>query len=231
MLPHKSEYRQDLIREYYEYGYTIDQIVEELNMAETYVKMALFQRKYNNYMYIPGQRARALYTKKNHYVICTVRRVAMYEFLYKFGIKEINRRIAMFGIRPAAHYLRVPINEIVALRKHFGYNNDRIPPDSMEYLTYFSENLREGPHGIDERDERICQKCGKDMNNRVKEIRYHKISHPGPMIVDNAITICHWCRRKYAMPITTDEPRMLMGMRFQEFKELISNDTKKRYVR
>lgn len=89
-----------------------------------------------------------------------------------------------------------------------------MPANAIDRLFYFSNDLR---RQVDERDGRRCIVNQSDLTQ--KRIRYHKISIPGPMTVDNCATICYRHRGEKVLKILENKPETFRGMNYKQFKE------------
>lgn len=205
--------RQDLIKQYHEYGLKPEEISEELGIPSFLVKSALVKPKRP----ITEKKAKTLRYSRPRYdkERATDRTWNLYEILYKHGPRRINKVLAKTGFDLAAEILECEKKDLIALKLHFGYHKP-LPGDAMQKITYFSEKLR---RKVDNRDNRTCIRCGKKIDK--KNIRYHKIYHPGPMKVDNCATLCLYCRSFRILKHYDAYPDMFDDMSFKEFKEWI----------
>lgn len=205
--------RQNLIKEYSNYGFTAEQISEELDIPLYLVESAL--------MVYPKTtteiKAKSLRYKSHIYdkTQATDRDRSMYELLYRVKPRKLNKIIKKMGTIKAAQILGCTRNDIIALKYHFGYH-ERIPGNALERICYFSTDLR---RKVDERDNRTCVRCHRKIDD--DKIRYHKISHPGPMTVDNCATLCLNCRATKILKEYDKDIHQFDGMRFEEFKEWV----------
>ena len=203
--------KQDLVREYEDYGYSVEEIAKELNMPINLVKSAVERNKMSTTSY----QAKSNYVPYTHgytFKMCaTDRERPMYEVLYEHGASDLNTMIKTWGLRLTAMYTGVKKNDLIALKYHYGYHNP-IPGDALAKATYFSNEVRKQ---VDERDNRQCVRCGYDLG--VKDIRYHKISHPALCTADNCITLCLYCRKTRILP----NYEIFNGMNYTTMKEWI----------
>lgn len=139
----------------------------------------------------------------------------MYELLYANKPRRLNKMIKKMGTIITAKILNCTRNDIIALKYHFGYH-ERIPGNALEKICYFSTDLR---RKIDKRDNRTCVRCHRKIND--DKIRYHKISHPGPMTVDNCATLCLNCRSTKILKEYDRDIHQFEDMRFGEFLKWI----------
>jgi hypothetical protein len=141
-----------------------------------------------------------------------------FEVLYKYGPQELNRMIRHWGLKYTAIYVGLSLSQLCGLKEHFGRHR-QFPSDSIEKLAYFSKELRKK---VDERDNKKCQRCGRktDRKNR----RYHKIYHPGPMTIDNCITLCYICRKYRILKHGGINGQKFKGMTYDELKKWIQEN-------
>ena len=205
--------RQNLIKEYDSYGFTAEQITEELNIPLILVKSALMvYPKPTTEIKAKSLRYQShIYDKRQ----ATDRDRPMYELLYRTKPRRLNRMIKKTGAIITAKMLKCKRNDIVALKYHFGYH-ERIPGDALNKICYFSTKLR---REVDERDHRTCVRCGRAISD--DKIRYHKISHPGSMTVDNCATLCLNCRSTKILKEYDKDIKQFDGMGFEGFIEWI----------
>lgn len=208
--------RQNLIKEYDSYGFTAEQISEELNISLDLVKSALMvYPKPTTEIKAKSLRYKThIYDKRQ----ATDRDRPMYELLYRVKPRKLNKIIKKMGSVKAAQMLGCKRNDIIALKYHFGYH-EHIPGDALERICYFSTDLR---RKIDERDDRTCVRCKRQVSN--DKIRYHKISHPGPMTVDNCATLCLNCRATKILKEYDKDIHQFDGMGFEEFVEWVEEN-------
>jgi hypothetical protein len=207
---------QEQIKEYKDYGFSPEEIAKELKLDLFFVKSALDpQKKPSSWLKAKSLRYGSCnYDRKQ----ANDKEMPLYEILYKYSSYEINKLISKLGFTLTSKYMGVKRNDLIALKVHFGFHNP-IPRDALEHIAYFSNDLRKK---VDERDERRCVRCGKKLNK--KNIRYHKISHPGPMEVDNCITLCFYCRSWRILKHYDTNKERFENMRFEEFKKWIFNN-------
>jgi len=180
--------KQDLVKEYYDYGMAVQDIAKELNMPLGLVNSALETPKLKQ-TEKPAQGLNQYIVSRDYKIHAVDREMPMYELLYEYGPIELNRMLNKLGIKYTCMCLGVHKHVIIALKYHFGYHED-LPKEALNRISYFSTKLR---REVDKRDDRCCIRCGRHMPD-IKKIRYHKISHPGPMTVDNCATLCVYCR-------------------------------------
>jgi len=205
---------QDLIKEYDSYGFTPNEISETLNIPVDLVKAALIASLPSTTDYP----ANSIRYKKQFYekTQATDRTRPLYEILYKYAPKDLNRMIKVWGLVLTARYIGHTRNDLMALKMHFGYRNI-IPGNALKKICYFSDELRKA---VDERDHRKCARCGRDCTK--ENIRYHKISHPGEMTVDNCVTLCLGCRYTKVLRAYDVDYRLFQGMDHKEFIDWIN---------
>lgn len=205
--------RQDLIKEYSSYGFTAEQISKELDIPLYLVKSALMvYPKSTTEIKAKSLRYEShIYDKRQ----ATDRDRPLYELLYRVKPRKLNKMIKKMGTIITAKMLGCKRNDIIALKYHFGYY-ERIPGDALEKICYFSTDLR---RKVDERDHRTCVRCHHPIAG--DKIRYHKISHPGPMTVDNCATLCLNCRATKVLKEYDRDIHQFDGMGLEEFKEWI----------
>lgn len=205
--------RQDLIKQYENYGFTAKQISDELDIPLYLVNSALMvYPKPTTEIKAKSLRYKShIYDKRQ----ATDRDRPMYELLYRVKPRKLNKMIKKLGSIMTAQMLGCKRNDIIALKYHFGYH-EHIPGDALERICYFSADLRKQ---VDERDHRTCVRCHHHIED--DKIRYHKISHPGPMTVDNCATLCLNCRSAKILKEYDQNIHQFEGMRFEEFLEWI----------
>lgn len=208
--------RQDLIKDYVDYGFSAKDIAEELGIDEVLVKSALIEQKPLR-TETPASSIKAIYKDTTYKTHATDKTMPMYELLYEYGPKELNRMIKNWGLKPTAEYLKVKWSILYSLKVHFGYH-EPLPMDALHRITYFSDEIRKS---VDERDNRECIRCERHIEK--KNIRYHKISHPGPMCIDNCATLCQYCRHRTLKHIY-DNYRTFYRMRYNDFRAWIHNN-------
>lgn len=206
--------KQEIIREYDDYGYNHAQIAEMMNVDAVFVKSALM-RNTKLSTYSPAVSRLRAYGTKGWKMHATDRNMELYEILYAYGPKDINRRVMKYGLRAAADWYRVSQSAMIGLKMHFGFHRP-LPMDALSRISYFSIDLRKQ---IDERDNRTCQRCLRLQSKR--SIRYHKIAHPGEMTVDNCITLCEHCRNNRIIKHCKADYTRFLIMGFDEFKAWI----------
>ena len=201
--------RQILIKEYADYSFTPEQISQELDIPLELVKSALFvYPKTTTEIKAKSLRYKShIYDKRQ----ATDRDRPMYELLYRNKPRRLNKMIKKMGTIVTAQILGCTRNDIVALKYHFGYY-ERIPGDALNKICYFSNTLR---RKVDERDYRTCVRCKRPVN--YDKIRYHKISHPGPMTVDNCATLCLNCRSTKILKEYDKDIHQFDGIGFEGF--------------
>lgn len=205
--------RQDLIKQYADYGLTAEEISKELDLPIFLIKSALIKP------------TKKITERKVKQLRCSVPKYdkekatdvtrPMYEILYKYGPRKINKFINKVGYELTSEVFGCKKGDLIALKLHFGYYNP-IPGNALDTITYFSDKLR---RKVDKRDNRHCIRCGRPIND--KNIRYHKISQPGPMETDNCATLCLYCRSFRILKHYDADPERFRGMRFKEFREWI----------
>lgn len=208
--------RQEKIKEYKEYGFSEPDIAKEMNIDISLVRSALVNNQAKVRTEVKSYTSTHGYSdvRKNHKLKMYATDVdrPVYELLYKYGSNYLNKIIKNYGLKPAAHFIDVIPSNLITLKTYFGYNNV-IPRDALERITYFSTSLR---REVDERDHRECIRCERPVSD--KEIRYHKISHPGPMEVNNCATLCHWCRGTKILRCIAKDPDIFNDLGFADFK-------------
>ena len=208
--------RQDLIKEYKEYGFSEAEISAELGIPLFLIKSALVKDKPSR----TDIKAKSLRYKNVAYdkMQANDRTLALYELLYEYHPLELNKLLKNMGANFTAKYTGYTVNDIIALKMHFGYKGS-IPKDALHKICYFSEKIR---REVDKRDNRQCIRCNKDLT--VKSIRYHKISHPDEMVADNCATLCLYCRSHRILKHYDHDRERFMGMRYEEFKTWIADN-------
>jgi len=209
--------RQNIIKSYLDYGFTAEEIAEELDMDLALVRSALQPQKMLRTQK-SSRSTRKVYTKRVWRTHSRDKTIQLYEILYKFGVKEINRNVRQFGLKPGARYMHIRWEDLYTLKIHFGYHNP-LPGDALDKITYFSEKLR---RAVDERDHRTCIRCNRKLTK--ESIRYHKITHPGPMNIDNCATLCKRCRICRIIRYYKVAPDIFHGMTFNQFKQWIDTN-------
>jgi hypothetical protein len=200
--------RQILIKEYADYGFTVPEICTELNLEDWFVISALHEDPPCR-TEVPAKSISKIYFPQ--YAHATDRTIDFYELLYKHGPRKINRYWKAYGLTPSAQVLRCDSKTLFALKIHFGYERP-LPGNAMDLCLYFPEEIR---RQVDGRDHRACVRCHKHVSDR--DIRYHKISHPGPVDVYNCATLCKRCRSRYVNPYVLKNRKLFKDMRFGEF--------------
>lgn len=175
--------KQDLIKEYKDYGFSEVEISNELDIPLAIVKSALAKSPKVSTERIPRHNS-----KNNTKFHGTDKEVPMFEALYKYTPLEINKMIRLWGLTYTAKYMGITKSDIIALKYHFGYHKP-IPMNARQIITYFPHDVRVE---VDKRDGRVCQRCNKELDKA--NLRYHKISHPGNNELNNCITLCKYCR-------------------------------------
>jgi len=183
-----------MIREYEDYGYSVEDIAKELNIPLNLVKSALERNKQGNTAYQAKSNYKDYANDNTFKTRATDKTMPMYEMLHEHGPAAINRLITKYGLTYAAKWMRYTKGQLISLKYHYGYHNP-IPGDALAKVTYFSEAVR---REVDERDSRQCVRCSYDLG--VKDIRYHKVSHPALCTADNCITLCLYCRSTRVLP-------------------------------
>jgi hypothetical protein len=204
--------RQDLIKECRDYGFSTKEISEYLDIEEWFVKSALVKSP------TPRTEIPAKSTSKTYYpqyAHSTEKTILFYEVLYEHGPQEINRLIKNMGPKSAAKFLRIKWNTLHTLKIHFGYE-DPIPSNALELCLYFPEDVR---REIDVRDGHKCARCDRIID--VKNRRYHKIYHPGPITAENGVTLCQYCRTTRINKFLKYNPKMFDGLSHREFVDWI----------
>jgi len=93
-----------------------------------------------------------------------------------------------------------------------------LPGHAMDLCLYFPEDIR---RMVDQRDKRTCVRCHRHISDG--DIRYHKISHPGPVDdVDNCATLCKRCRSRYVNRKVIGNRKLFKDMRYDGFVALFS---------
>jgi hypothetical protein len=208
--------RQDLIKEYADYGFTVPEICAELNLEAWYVSSALHEDPPLR-TEMPAKSISKIYYPQ--YAHATDKTIDFYELLHKHGTLKLNRYIRVFGIKAGARVLGCDPQSVFALKMHYGYHKP-LPGNALELSLYFPEDIR---RQVDERDQRTCVRCGKQPSNA--DIRYHKISHPGPVDLDNCATLCKRCRSRHVNGIVIRQRKRFKDMRFEGFLKWIQNVT------
>ena len=208
--------RQDLIKEYADYGLTEAEIAEELNIDPLLVNSAL--------MVYPPLRTEtpAKSISKRYYpqhAHATDKTIELYELLHEHGSRKINRYWKVYGLSAAAQVLDCDSQTLFALKMHYGYHRP-LPGNALELALYFPEEVR---RQVDERDQRICVRCHKKVPD--VDIRYHKISHPGPVDLENCATLCKRCRSRHVNPYVVKNRKLFKDMRFEGFLKWIRDVT------
>jgi hypothetical protein len=205
--------KQQKIKEYFDYGFTPEQIAKEMDLPIFLVNTALKGWKKP----IIAHPAKSITHKKHFYDWRQGmdREMPMYEMLYEYGALKINKYVRVYGIINAAELMRYDRKYIWALKKHFGYYNS-IPKNALEKINYFSTAIK---REVDARDGRKCVRCGKDCS--YEQIRYHKISHPGPMNANNCATVCKICRTWRIRKHYDLNPEIFKDMDYAGFVEWI----------
>ncbi len=204
--------RQDLIKEYADYGFTESEIAEELNIDPILVNSALMQYPPLR-TETPAKSISARYHPQ--YAHATDKTIEFYELLCEYGPRKINRYWKVYGLSAAAKVLDCDPQTLFALKIHYGYHRP-LPGNALELALYFPEEVRKQ---VDERDQRVCVRCNKAASD--DDIRYHKISHPGPVNMDNCATLCKRCRSKHVNPFVVKNRKMFKDMRFLGFLEWV----------
>jgi len=208
--------RQILIKEYADYGFTVEEICKELNLWPELVKSAL-EPSPPVRTEIPAKSISRRYFPQ--YAHATDKSIEFYELLYKYGPRKLNRWLKVYGQTDCAEYINCDPSVLFSLKIHFGYHRS-IPGNALELCTYFPEEVR---RQVDERDHRICVRCHRHVSNR--DIRYHKISHPGPVEPDNCATLCRKCRSTQINRRVIVNRKDFKTMRFDEFCKWIEGVT------
>lgn len=212
-----SRNRQEMIIEYKDYGYSDTKIAKELDIDIMMVKSALME-------YGPpitefqAKSLKEIYKGSSWVSHARDKHMGSYEMLYKYGAKDLNKYMKRYGIRPTAEFLREDPNHLISLKIHFGYYNN-IPGDAIQRITYFSHDIRKE---VDKRDSRECIRCSKSLNTDT--IRYHKITHPGSMNMDNCATLCDYCRQFRIIKHIKAHNRVFYGMSFDKFSAWIQTN-------
>ncbi|MBC8551465.1 MAG: hypothetical protein H8D23_17610 [Candidatus Brocadiales bacterium] len=207
--------KQDLVKEYKDYGYSAQEIAQELNMPISLVNSALEGYKLPTTSYKAKETYKTYANDKTFRTRANDKTLPMYEVLYEYGPKDINRMVSTWGLTMTAKFTGYTKNNLIALKYHYGYHN-HIPMDALDKTTYFSEAIR---REVDARDDRHCIRCTHPLG--IKDIRYHKITHPAPMSVNVCATLCKYCRSTKILP----NYEVFDGMRYEEFKEwVLTND-------
>jgi len=179
--------KQELIKEYRDYGYSEAEISDMLDIEPLLVKDALIKDNY-----VHGEhRAKGiggLYTRKSFKSYATDRDHPAHETLHKYGPLELNKMINRMGMLWTSKYIGVAYTYIIQLKKYFGAAHP-LPGNALELTSYFPTNVR---MDIDKRDNRECQRCMRPTTQ--DSIRYHKIAHPALCSISNCITLCTNCR-------------------------------------
>ena len=205
--------RQDLIKEYADYGFTEAEIAAELNIDLLLVNSALMTYPPLR-TETPAKSVSARYYPQ--YAHATDKTIELYELLHKHGPRKLNRYIKVFGFEAAAQVLDCDPKPLFALKIHYGYHRP-LPGTAEELSLYFPEEIR---RKVDHRDQRTCVRCGKKASDT--EIRYHKISHPGPVELENCATLCKRCRSRHVNPKLVKNRKLFKTMRFDGFLELVN---------
>jgi DNA-binding transcriptional MerR regulator len=201
--------RQDLIKECRDYGFSIKEISDYLNIEEYLVKSALV-------IYPPSRtEIPAMSTSTTYYpqyAHSTDKTIEFYEVLYEHGPGKLNRLIKKWGPKSTSEFLGIRWNVLHSLKIHFGYE-DPLPANALELCLYFPEEIR---REVDIRDYLKCARCDRetDENNR----RYHKIYHPGSITAENCITLCKYCRTSRINKLLKFDPKIFNGMTNTDFK-------------
>lgn len=212
-----SRNRQDMIKEYKDYGYSNTKIAEVLDIDIIMVNSALME--YNRPITErETQSLKRLYKGSDWKSHARDKHMGSYEVLYKYGAQHLNKIIKRYGLRPAADWLHIRQNDLISLKIHFGYYNN-IPGDAIERITYFSHDIRKE---VDERDKRACIRCRKALD--AESIRYHKITHPGAMTMANCATLCDYCREGRVIKHIKAHNRVFYGMTFENFRTWIHDN-------
>ena len=214
------------VREFVDYNFTLEEIIEELNNRPEKVVRAAYQFVKDNRSFTsqeigisdktPGNKNPKMHTRDKN--------IEFYELIWREGRKEINWAIRNLGSSHAAKYFRVDRKVILALQQHYDYK-EGLPQDYLEQMTYFPEEVR---REVDKRDKRECIRCGrklkKCLDNEDRQskftLNYHKIQHPGPIDKSNCATLCYVCRRR--LQVKHKDKDTFEGMDFTEFKQWIS---------
>jgi len=202
--------RQVLIKEYADYGFTEEEIAKELNIDLLLVNSALMTYPPLR-TETPAKSISARYYPQ--YAHATDKTIEFYELLHKHGPRKLNRYIKVFGFEAAAYVLKCEPRPLFALKMHYGYHRP-LPGNAEELSLYFPEEVR---RQVDGRDNRTCVRCSKQASDT--DIRYHKISHPGPVDADNCATLCKRCRSRHVNPMVVKNRKMFKAMRFEGFLE------------
>lgn len=207
---------QDRIKEMNEYGFTQEEIAKELNIAEVMVKSALLadipsvnDKRADSYQRIHKN------SIVRHYAID--KEMLMYEILYEHGYAKLNKYLKTYDTTATAVLLNVPHQAVYSLKRYFGYH-EKIPPDAIERITYWSNDLRAEAKEL---YDSTCIRCDKKLDTNT--IRFHKINHPGPMNMDNCAVMCNYCRKRMISHIKTDYT-VFHGMDNTQFKQWITEN-------
>jgi hypothetical protein len=200
--------RQVLIKEYADYGFTVPEICDELNLEEWFVNSAMYEDPPCR-TEIPAKSISKIYYPQ--YAHATDKTIAFYELIHEHGSRKINRYWRVYGLSAAAQVLECDPRTLFSLKIHFGYERP-LPGDALDLCLYFPEEVR---RQVDDRDQRTCVRCHKKASDA--DIRYHKISHPGPVSKDNCATLCKRCRSRHVNPFVVRNRKMFKEMRFDEF--------------
>ncbi len=208
--------RQDLIKEYADYGLTVPEICDELNLEAWFVNSAL-----EEYPLLRTETPAKSISKRYYpqYAHATDKTIEFYELIHKHGSRKINRYWRVYGLSAAAQVLDCDPQTLFALKMHYGYHRP-LPGIAMELALYFPKEVRTQ---VDVRDHRTCVRCHKKVSD--VDIRYHKISHPGPVDVDNCATLCKRCRSRHVNPNVVKNRKLFKDMRFEGFLKWIRNVT------
>jgi len=206
--------RQILIKEYADYGFTVPEICEELDLEEWFVISALDEDPLCR-TEVPAKSISKIYYPQ--YAHATDKTIDLYELLYRHGTRKINRYYNVYKLKAAAHVLKCDPRTLFALKIHFRYERS-LPGNAMDLCLYFPEEIR---RQVDERDKRTCVRCHRRVTDN--DLRYHKISHPGPVdAVDNCATLCKRCRSRHVNRKVIDNRKLFKDMRFDGFVALFS---------
>jgi len=210
--------RQDRIKEYHEYDFTTEEIVEELNLEVWFVEEALKPSSVPRTEQPARSRLRIYKGKGGGRSHPRDRTIPSYELLYKYGPNRLNTYLKKYGLVPAGRVLGIPWQWLYTLKVYFGYHN-KLPRDALDRITYFSEEIR---RQVDDRDKRVCIRCGSATTT--DSIRYHKINHPAPMTADNCATLCDKCRIR-AYKYYAGKQSIFKGYGVEGFREwVVEND-------
>ena len=204
--------RQDLIKEYADYGFTVPEICAELNLEAWFVNSALHEDPPMR-TESPAKSISTIYYPQHAHA--TDKTIELYELLHEHGSRKINRYWKVYGLNAASQVLDCDPQTLLALKMHYGYHRP-LPGNAIELALYFPEEVR---RQVDKRDDRTCVRCGKQPSDA--DIRYHKISHPGPVDLDNCATLCKRCRSRHVNPLVVNNRKLFKDMRFDGFLKWI----------